>query len=130
MKRELVYMVAFGLFIFILDAYLIKSYEEDWETQTNVLYQIAGMEPETMDNLQAVGKILKEEIDKEQLERGRELLKSYGYDGRYDIVYDRKAGEYKKRIYLVSIGIYLIFLFCAFGMRKAAIKITGKYFGT
>lgn len=120
MKRELIYAAVFGILILLLDAYLIKSYEKDWEIQIDALYQIAGLEPEAMDNLQAVGRILKEEVDKGQLERGRELLESYGYDGMYETVYDRKAGEYKKRIYLVSIGIYLAFLFCVFGIRKTA----------
>ncbi len=126
MKRELVYAAVFGILILLLDAYLIKSYEKDWETQIDALYQIAGMESEAMDNLQAVGRILKEEVDRGQLERGRELLESYGYDGMYDTVYDRKAGEYKKRIYLVSIGIYMAFLFCVFGIRKTAEKNNRK----
>ncbi len=126
MKRELVYAAVFGILILLLDAYLIKSYEKDWETQIDALYQIAGMESEAMDNLQAVGRILKEEVDRGQLERGRELLESYGYDGMYDTVYDRKAGEYKKRICLVSIGIYMAFLFCVFGIRKTAEKNNRK----
>ena len=126
MKKELIYAAVFGILILLLDVYLIKSYEEDWEVQINALYQIAGMEPEDMDNLQAVGKILKEEVDREQLERGRELLQSYGYDGMFDTVYDRKAGEYRKRISLVFAGIYLIFLFCILGIRKTAGKNNRK----